>query len=165
QRIPGNCRVVYQPLNVRHTLTIPYPYPAGLAEKWLRETMLPAIEKGTDYLFAVTQRETDALMGVLGMHNRQFDRMVMGYWLGEVYWGHGYMTEAVRRAISFGFDELALNRIYAEYFSHNPASRRVMEKAGMQYEGLLRQHVCKDGEYFDVGVCGILRDDYDALNG
>ncbi|MEM6528616.1 MAG: GNAT family N-acetyltransferase [Chloroflexota bacterium] len=157
---PAIQHLANDPLIARNTLTIRYPYPEGLAEEWLRETMLPAIEAGEDYLFAMTLRETGEFMGVLGMHNRQFDRMVVGYWIGKPYRGNGYTPEALRRVIAFGFDELGLNRIYAEYFPHNPASRRVMEKAGMRYEGTLRQHVCKDGEYLDEGICGILREDY-----
>ena len=76
--------------------------------------------------------------------------------------GLGYMSEAARRVIQFGFEELGLNRIYAGYFTRNPTSRRVMEKAGMTYEGTYRQNVLKWGEFVDVGACAILRSEYDA---
>ena len=81
--------------------------------------------------------------------------------LGVPFWGHGYMTEALKRLIQYGFEEHNLNRIDANYFIFNPASGRVMEKAGMTFEGVLRQRFIKDENTIDVGVCSILREEWE----
>jgi RimJ/RimL family protein N-acetyltransferase len=56
---------------------------------------------------------------------------------------------------------MGLNKIHAYYLTRNPASGRVMEKAGMRYEGHLRQHALKDGVYEDLKLFAILRDEYE----
>jgi ribosomal-protein-alanine N-acetyltransferase len=86
-------------------------------------------------------------------------RAELGYALGRCYWGQGYMTEAVRAVIAFSFDQLALNRIEALCEPPNVGSSRVMEKAGMTYEGLLRQYLCYQGRCRDLEIYSILRRD------
>ena len=87
-------------------------------------------------------------------------RAEMGYWLGVPYWNKGYATEAARAVLRFGFQELGLNRIYASYFPRNPASGRVMEKAGMRYEGTLRQHFVRWSEPEDLVYYSILKSEW-----
>ncbi|MBR3130163.1 MAG: GNAT family N-acetyltransferase, partial [Clostridia bacterium] len=57
----------------------------------------------------------------------------IGYGLGSAHWGHGYATEAVRRFLTYLFDEKGMHTVTASYFAGNDASRRVMEKCGMTY--------------------------------
>jgi [ribosomal protein S5]-alanine N-acetyltransferase len=73
----------------------------------------------------------------------------LGYWLGEELWARGVMTEAVGAFTDFCFDRFSLRRIYAEPFANNPASARVLEKAGFVFEGRLKNNVVKDGEVLD----------------
>ena len=61
--------------------------------------------------------------------------------------------------IDFCFDDLGLNRVEADHFARNPASGRVMEKAGMTREGLMRQKYCKDGEFLDAVLYAVLKED------
>ncbi|MBR4471100.1 MAG: GNAT family N-acetyltransferase [Erysipelotrichaceae bacterium] len=63
----------------------------------------------------------------------------IGYALSRSYWGQGIMTEALKAVMDFLFDEVGLNRVAACHDPNNPASGRVMEKAGMKYEGILRE--------------------------
>jgi RimJ/RimL family protein N-acetyltransferase len=72
-----------------------------------------------------------------------------GYWLGEEFWGCGVMTEAVTAVTDFCFENFPLRRISAEAFANNPASARVLEKAGFTFEGRLKNNVLKDGELLD----------------
>ena len=81
----------------------------------------------------------------------------LGYVLNPKLWGHGIAVEAGQAIIRFGFDELGLNRIEAKYIIGNTASRRVMEKLGMTYEGTLRSSMLIKGTYRDIGICSILR--------
>ena len=79
------------------------------------------------------------------------------------YWGLGYATEAAAVVVRFGFETLALNRIFAMHFSRNPASGRVLQKIGMRHEGTLRQHLKKWDEYVDLECYAILRNDFQSL--
>lgn len=73
----------------------------------------------------------------------------LGYWFGRPFWGKGIATEAVRQMCAFGFGEWDIVRIFAEPFSCNRASCRVLEKNGFQHEGTKRLSVCKRGKLLD----------------
>jgi len=91
-------------------------------------------------------------VGGMGMHLGQDvhrHTATLGYWLGTDFWGRGIMTEAVVALTDFCFDNFLLRRISAEVFANNPASARVLEKAGFVFEGLLKNCVIKDGELLD----------------
>lgn len=87
-------------------------------------------------------------------------RAEIAYALARPDWGRGYTTEAVRTVIDFGFRSMKLNRVYAHCVVENTGSWRVMEKAGMQREGVLRQHVWNKGTFCDVLLYGLLRQDW-----
>lgn len=99
------------------------------------------------------------LVGTCGFVGWDLDhsRAEIGYALSRKYWGRGLMTEAVVRIISFGFRTMQLNRIQARCEAANVASVRVMEKAGMRFEGVLREHEYSKGRYLDIVMCSILR--------
>jgi RimJ/RimL family protein N-acetyltransferase len=143
-----------------NTLLIPHPYPDGAAEEWIG-AYPEKFGKGAALTFAITLREDAVLAGAIGMRiQRENDSGEIGYWIGVPFWGRGIATEAVRAMIEYGFDKLALNRIYAEHFTRNPASGRVLQKAGMRHEGTLRQTHKKWGEYVDAEMYAILRSDW-----
>ena len=87
-------------------------------------------------------------------------RAEIGYALSRRYWGEGYMSEAVNAVIEFGFREMLLNRIMTRCEVNNIASARVMEKVGMQLEGILRQHLFVKGRYWDLKIYSILREEF-----
>ena len=141
------------------TLNIPHPYPAGAAEVWIAGHA-PGAAAGTLYSFAIERREDGLLLGAIGITPEpRHRRAEIGYWLGVDYWGRGYMTEAARRVVAFGFATLGLRRIQATCLPRNPASARVMQHAGMRYEGLLRSYIDKDGTDEDIAMYAIVRGD------
>ena len=71
------------------------------------------------------------------------------------------MQEALVRVLQFGFDNLGLHRIEAKYIEDNVRSRHVMEKVGMRFEGVLREAMLVKGNYVNVGVCSILRSEWE----
>lgn len=71
------------------------------------------------------------------------------YCIGEAFQNKGYMTEAVKAIIEFGFDEISLHKVQVCHKSNNIPSRRVIEKSGFVYEGALRDYFFMDGEYVD----------------
>ncbi|HWD90143.1 MAG TPA: GNAT family protein [Mucilaginibacter sp.] len=91
---------------------------------------------------------------------------LIGYWLGEQYWGRGIMPEAVKLVTAYAFEHFDFNRIQAGVFSKNPRSMRVLEKAGYQKEAILKSSVLKNGEVLDEHVYAILRQEFmnDHLN-
>ena len=88
----------------------------------------------------------------------------IGYVLNPAYHGQGFATEAVEKVLEFGFDRLCLNRIEGKYMVENKASRRVMEKCSMTFEGVRREGMLIKGRYRNVGVCSILKKEYKRLD-
>jgi len=141
-------------------LNMPHPYERYEADSWV-ERARSRIEMGEGLPLVIVRRADGQLIGSVGLWpNYLHRRAELGYWLGVDYWGRGYMSEAVQVIIDFGFAELELNRIFATYFTINPASQRVMAKCGMVFEGIQRQAVIKWGETRDLGMCAILRQDW-----
>ena len=89
-------------------------------------------------------------------------RAEVAYALARPYWRQGYMTEAMHAVLAAGFDQLALNRIEARCEVDNLASERVMQKVGMRFEGVLRQHMLVKGSYRDLKLYAILREEWGA---
>ena len=148
------------------TLNIPYPNPVEEVESFIGR-IAEGLTTGNAYTFALCLKEMGDLIGMMGIHrNERHNRAEIGYWVGKAYWGNGYATEACQRIVRFGFEELALNRVEASYFVGNEASRRVMEKAGMTFEGIKPQFFRRTNEsnhydeFIDVGFCGLLRQDW-----
>lgn len=82
----------------------------------------------------------------------------LGYWLGEEYWGRGIMSSAVRAITGYALGELGLLRVFAVPFDNNPASVRVLEKAGYRREGLMRKSAVKDGVVLDQFLYAAIRE-------
>lgn len=144
------------------TISIPHPYSEQQARDWISDHMEACAQlKGV--VFGVELTHTNQLIGTIGLReiDQEHLQAEMGFWIGTHWWGRGYATEAAKRAIRFGFEELGLNRIYAHHMVRNPASGRVLEKSGMQREGLLRQRVRKWGRFEDVVILAILRKDWE----
>ena len=124
----------------------PHPYTIEDANTFLKSV----INSEPVTLFCV--EANGAAVGGIGIrigtdvHRRTAE---LGYWLGEEFWARGVMTEAVGAFTDFCFDRFSLRRIYAEPFANNPASARVLEKAGFTFEGRLKNNVVKDGEVLD----------------
>lgn len=143
------------------TSNIPYPYAENDARSWLKMSK-EAFDHQTGYTFAIRNKE-GLLLGAIGLHDRDDDKAELGYWIGIPYWNKGYVTEAAKAVVDFGFKKLEFNKIFATHFLHNPASGRIMEKVGMQQEAILKQEMKKDGEYFDIVRFCILKTDWKEL--
>jgi RimJ/RimL family protein N-acetyltransferase len=141
----------------RSTLLIPHPYPDGAALEWIKGHDAPSDNE----IFAITLRDGGDLIGAIGLHVERFhERAEIGYWIGVPFWGQGFATEAAKGVIDYAFGVLGLHRVFAFHFTRNPASGRVLQKAGMQCEGTMRQHLVKWGEHVDADFYGIVREEW-----
>ena len=124
----------------------PHPYTIQDAHEFLQR----AISEDAAMKFCI--EIGGKAVGGIGVHpGEDVHRLTatMGYWLGEEFWGRGIMTEAVTAVTDFCFENFPLRRIFAEVFANNPASARVLEKAGFTLEGRLKNNVVKDGQLVD----------------
>lgn len=161
---PGDAPVVQELAGERDiadtTMNIPHPYEDGVAEEWI-EGHESGYTEGSIVTFAIVLRDSAELVGAVSLQiDRDFNKAELGYWTGKPFWNSGYATEAAIAMLAFGFDELRLNRIQARHLARNPASGRVMEKAGMILEGTARQDTIKWGQYEDMVSYGIVREDW-----
>ena len=144
------------------TLLIPHPYEDGMAEEWIG-THQSQFEWGEQIIFAIVLRADGSLLGNITLRINQSDEHgELGYWIGKPYWNMDYATEATQAVIRYGFEVLGLQRIFAGHFTRNPASGRVMQKAGMTYKGCFRKHHKKWDVFEDLAYYGIIRGDYDS---
>jgi RimJ/RimL family protein N-acetyltransferase len=154
QELAGDIKVA------TYTINIPHPYEDGVAEHWI-STHNENLEQNKSVTYAVVIDETQELIGAISlMLNLNHKKAEIGYWFGVSYWNKGYCTEAAREMIKLGFEQLDLNKIFACAVVENIGSWRVMEKAGMSFEGIRRQDVLKWGEFKDLKYYYVLKEDY-----
>jgi RimJ/RimL family protein N-acetyltransferase len=159
--IPEIVRLLNDPAIAETTLNIPYPYSEKTAREWLTFQQ-QRWESGDEHTFVIIRQEDNQLLGAIGIRpNARHKKAEIGYWIGKPYWGQGYATEAARAITRYGFEILDMNRIYASHLPENPASGRVMQKVGMQFEGVLRQDVRKGDQFLDHAVYAILREEWE----
>ncbi len=122
----------------------------------IRETrgIMNEVFLGRESVFGIVLKETNRLIGNIGLiedHMRENDSVrMLGYSLGEDFWGQGFMTEAAKVVIDFGFETMHLDLISATCYPFNARSRRVLEKLGFHYEVTLALAEKRyDGQVFD----------------
>ncbi|MBR5869934.1 MAG: GNAT family N-acetyltransferase, partial [Clostridia bacterium] len=112
------------------------------------EKILSRYEKRDGYCYAITLADDGSLIGRIDLlrFDDESESCSFAYMLGQEFWNRGYATEVLRAVFAFAFDRLDVRRITADHMSANPASGRVMQKAGMHY-------VCThEGKYEKNGV-------------
>ena len=118
-----------------------------VVSKWIEE-----YEKGS-YNWIVEIKDTHEVIGNIaeqGKSNRH-KTISLGYCYGSKFWNKGYATEALIRVIEYLLNEQDFYLVEANHRSSNPASGRVMQKAGMKYDGTLRdRRLNPDGTRADM---------------
>lgn len=118
-----------------------------------------------DIIFAPELKENGKVIGSVGLGGDEKralpDCLEAGYVLSRDYWGRGLMTEAVRAALKFGFEELGLSMISVGHFPGNLRSKRVIEKCGFKYEGTIRKaYELFDGSFVDECIYSITKEEF-----
>jgi RimJ/RimL family protein N-acetyltransferase len=146
------------------TRYLTWPAYTSLAPAKARMTLTAASYRQPDvYQWAMQLTDPAAtLIGNISVvsHDDDLRTMAIGYVMGQTWWGHGYMPEALRAVIDYLFSGTDVNRIEARHDTHNPNSGKVMHKAGMQFEGVLRQRGLNNTGLCDEAFYAILRSDW-----
>ena len=139
-----------------------YPHYSLRDTKRHVRSILKRYKKGSFYDYAVVLKDSGKMIGTCGFTRTYplVDKAEIGYVINPEYQGRGFATEAVGRVLSFGFEDLGLERIEARYIVGNDSSLKLMQRVKMTPEGVIRHGVHAKGKYHDVGVCSILSDEY-----
>ncbi len=132
-----------------------------LEERWF-DRMIEGHGK-VGYHFVICMLDDDRPIGTIGLFDLDHvdGNAGMGIAIGEKsLWGLGLGTDALFALLDFGFGELRLERIWLEVFDYNPRARRSYEKCGFVLEGTMRNAVHRRGEFRDVHLMSILRDEW-----
>ncbi|CAN5582178.1 N/A [soil metagenome] len=128
---------------------------------FLKQYVMPNYAAGIPDPFGIALKDSPhILIGCTGgrwTESRCNASVELGYWIAEPHWNHGYATEAVKALIPYLFETLEPVRIQAHCMAPNVASARVLEKAGMTFEGLLRQAFCRRGVHWDIKMYSVLK--------
>ncbi|MDE6658455.1 MAG: GNAT family N-acetyltransferase [Oscillospiraceae bacterium] len=135
---------------------LPYPYTEQNATEYI-QAMLSADENKI-FAFAITiDNKVIGSISIFRQENIHRRTGELGYYIAENYWGKGIMTEAVKQICEYVFNNTDIIRIYAEPFAYNSASCRVLEKAGFQLEGILKNNAVKNGKIIDMKLYALTK--------
>jgi [ribosomal protein S5]-alanine N-acetyltransferase len=128
------------------------------------QVVFDAIREHSGIRWGICLRDEPTIMGTVGFWrwNKPHFYAEIGYEMSPNYWNKGYMTEAVRAALRFGFEHMELHRVEANIVPGNAGSRRVVEKLGFTQEGILRQNWFYAGQFTDSIIYGLLKHEFAA---
>jgi RimJ/RimL family protein N-acetyltransferase len=118
-----------------NTARVPHPYTVRDAEAFIAH-----IANGGETAFVITLANGE-MIGNGGIGRLRTDGPEIGYAIGVDHWGNGYATEAARAVIDHAFTDLGFEELRAGARVSNPASRRVLEKCGFQWTGVVLQRI------------------------
>lgn len=151
---------VYKDPRVTHYLTMKPHVSVDETLAMLQAGMLPYLKRGVPQTWVMELKESERVIGDLGIHTIEEDIGQIGYVLHPDYWGQGYMKEALTELVRVGFDHVGLRRIEALYEVEHQASGYVLKACGFVEEGRLRQYaMLQDGKYHDMILMSILKNE------
>ncbi|MGN0812127.1 MAG: GNAT family N-acetyltransferase [Candidatus Coproplasma sp.] len=140
-------------LNVQNNLRdgLPFPYTEEDALSFIK-SMLSA-DKDNTFAFAIVYKgKCVGSIAAFRQSNIHFKTAEVGYYIGEEYWGRGVTTSALKELCDYVFANTDIIRLYAEPFTYNNGSCKVLEKAGFTREGVLKSNAVKCGAVLDMAL-------------
>lgn len=134
----------------------PHPYTRADAASWID---LVAAQEPQRHFAIVVDGEAAGGIGFDPRTDVNRRTAEVGYWVGRVHWGRGIATEALVAIVDYAFSTFDLVRLEASVYEWNPASARVLEKAGFHLEARLEKRVVKDGRTIDELLYALVRTD------
>ena len=153
----------YTDLRTTRTLVMTSPMGEAIEERWF-EGMIAAQGSGR-FFYVICRREDDRPVGSIDLHevDQGNGSASLGIAIGEDSdRGRGYGTDALIALVTFGFDQLRLERIELEVYAFNERARGVYERVGFVHEGTRRRALFRDGAFHDVHGMAVLRDEWAA---
>ena len=132
--------------------------------KQLLDKYIGSYEKEDYYRWAIIDKETNECIGQIAyfLVDNKNNFAEIEYCIGSAFQCKGLATEATKAVIAFGFDKMNLHKVQICTKTINPASKRVIEKCGLTYEGTLRDYFYMNGRYVGRLYFSILKDEYNA---
>lgn len=118
---------------------------------------------GLSCSFLIFRSEDQSVIGGININNivrGAAQYCTLGYWLGEDYQGQGYMTEAMRLVLIYGFDTLKFHRFNAGTLPHNGRSSKLLRRFGFEEEGFAKAYLQINGEWQDHILFGLTEDNF-----
>ncbi len=148
---------------VRQYLNMFYPISEVEEEEFVKSSWEKR-KSGTDFIFAIDDRESGQLIGTIGLHridwkNRNAE-LGIAIWKKD-YWGKGYGADAIKTLLKYAFHELNLHKIYLRVYDFNKRAMRCYEKVGFKKEGILREAFWRNGKWHDTIFMGILQSEFE----
>lgn len=138
----------------------PFPYTLDDAKSYIR--YCSGADKSKNILFAIDiEGKAVGAIGLTIQNDVNRKCAELGFWLGESFWNNGVMTRAVKEMCQMGFRLYDIERIYAEVFDDNTASKSVLEKCGFTMDGVMRNSIFKDGKLQNACIYSILKKEID----
>lgn len=125
-----------------------------------RQNSLKPFELNKCFDLGIELKKESKIIGLVSMIRKNHKQSQVGWALNIEYRGNGYATEAARALVTYGFDKLALHRIWADTSNINVPSWKVMERLGMRREGHYRESEFRDGQWIDTLVYAILAEEW-----
>lgn len=121
-------------------------------------------EQGEGRRWAITDKNSGVVMGTCGFHSvkPEHRRAEIGYEMGRAFWGRGFMSEALQALLAHCFEQEGFNRVEAFVNVGNTRSFKVLQRAGFQEEGTLRQYEFARGRFIGQVIWSLLRQDWDV---
>ncbi len=138
------------------------PHPSRSYTRNYLEYVATKYSTGSFYDWAVIEKKSGRMIGTCGFTKFDFpsNGAEIGYVINPDYRGNGYAVEAAGAVMNFAFNVLKVMRLEANYMEGNQASRRVMDKLGMSYEGMRRSAMLVKNQYKNICTCSIIYDEF-----
>ena len=153
-------RILSNPISMKYYGTAPHKDVEYTRKQYIH-LMISRFKYRDAVSFVVTLKETDAYIGHINLvqFDRSFHFAEVAYIIDPEYWGKGYGTEALGRAVEFLLKDFKVHKIRASVFSKNLASKRVLEKLGFIQEGCLKDNMIIDGEFVDEYAMALISEE------
>ena len=137
--------------------SFPYPYTKENAVEWIN-----FFKKSYSSLFFAITDENELIGGIGAVPQTDVHRFSaeVGFWLGQSHWNKRIISKALPLFCNYLFTNFSFNRIFANVFEGNEASRKILEKTGFVLEGIQRKSVFKNNKFVNHYIYGLLKEDY-----
>jgi RimJ/RimL family protein N-acetyltransferase len=135
---------------------IPFPYTEKDAFEFItfNRTIFPA-----QNLAIEIEGEVGGIIGIVPQDDIHRINAEIGYWLGEEFWGNGFMTDALQAMVNYSFKNFPILRLYATVFESNVQSMKVLEKAGFLKEAIFKNSIIKNDKVINEHIYSLLKSD------